>query len=393
MSVTNTVFDAASSSTEMLVDSAMATATRPVDAFWAWFFTAHVLGMRLADLAKFAGFILAGVVLGRLLRIPITRWLTRITPETDRETGERIGRGVEQAVSLLIFAIVLGSGAVDVLHLPGWAWEKARHLPTILMAAASAMLFLQIVEISLVGLRRRWQDGQNQVDESLIGFIRKGVRILVILIAVLVAADNIGFKVTGIVAGLGVGGAAVALAAQGMISNFLGTVEVVADKLYRVGDRIQFETFDGFVEEFGLRSTKVRALTGELIIIPNRKMAEVQIRNHSRKGGVRTILTVGLVYGTSHERIGEAIRLLDEILSTRKDVESHQVTFRHLGAYSLDLEMILWARYKTWPEYNALMHALNSEIKKRFDAVGISFAFPTQTLHIEGGLSPFARPS
>ncbi|MFZ4694864.1 MAG: mechanosensitive ion channel family protein [Verrucomicrobiia bacterium] len=393
MAATNIVLDAASSSTEMLVDSAMATATRPVDAFWAWFFTAHVLGMRLADLAKFAGFILAGVVLGRLLRIPITRWLTRITPETDRETGERIGRGVEQAVSLLIFAIVLGSGAVDVLHLPGWAWEKARHLPTVLMATASTMLFLQIVEISLIGLRRRWQDGQTQVDESLISFIRKGVRILVILVAVLVAADNIGFKVTGIVAGLGVGGAAVALAAQGMISNFLGTVEVVADKLYRVGDRIQFETFDGFVEEFGLRSTKVRALTGELIIIPNRKMAEVQIRNHSRKGGVRTILTVGLVYGTSHERIGEAIRLLDEILSTRKDVESHQVTFRHLGTYSLDLEMILWARYKTWPEYNALMHALNSEIKKRFDAVGISFAFPTQTLHIEGGSSPFARPS
>ncbi len=393
MAATNIVLDAASSSTEMLVDSAMATATRPVDAFWAWFFTAHLLGMRLADLAKFAGFILAGVVLGRLLRIPITRWLTRITPETDRETGERIGRGVEQAVSLLIFAIVLGSGAVDVLHLPGWAWEKARHLPTVLMATASTMLFLQIVEISLIGLRRRWQDGQTQVDESLISFIRKGVRILVILVAVLVAADNIGFKVTGIVAGLGVGGAAVALAAQGMISNFLGTVEVVADKLYRVGDRIQFETFDGFVEEFGLRSTKVRALTGELIIIPNRKMAEVQIRNHSRKGGVRTILTVGLVYGTSHERIGEAIRLLDEILSTRKDVESHQVTFRHLGTYSLDLEMILWARYKTWPEYNALMHALNSEIKKRFDAVGISFAFPTQTLHIEGGSSPFARPS
>jgi MscS family membrane protein len=390
---TNDVLSAASEGAEKLVGTAVATASRPVDAFWEWFFQAHFLGMRLADLAKFAAFIVAGIVLGRLLRIPITRWLEKITPETDHETGARIGRGIERAVSLLIFSIVLASGAIDVLHLPGWAWEKARHLPTVLMAAASTMLFLQIVEILLVGLRRRWQDGRSAVDESLVGFIRKGVRILVILVAALVAADNIGFKVTGIVAGLGVGGAAVALAAQGLIANFLGTIEVVADKLYRVGDRIQFEAFDGFVEDFGLRSTKVRALTGELIIVPNKKMAEVQIRNHSRKGAVRTVLVVGLVYSTSHGRLGEAVRILDEIFAARKDVESRQVSFKNLGAYSLDLEAILWARYKTWPEYNALMHDLNSEIKRRFDAAGLSFAFPTQTLHLEGGAAPSARAS
>lgn len=393
MAATNTVLDAASSSAEKLVDSAVATATRPVDAFWAWFFSASFLGMRLADLAKFAGFILAGVVLGRLLRIPITRWLTRITPETDRETGERIGRGVEKAVSLLIFAIVLGSGAVDVLHLPGWAWEKARHLPTILMALASTMLFLQIVEIFLVGLRRRWQDGRSQVDESLIAFIRKGVRIIVVLVAVLVAADNIGFKVTGIVAGLGIGGAAVALAAQGLIANFLGTIEVVADKMFRVGDRVQFDAFDGFVDEFGLRSTKIRAITGERIIVPNKKMAEVQLRNFSRNGFVRTTVMVGVVYSTTHDRLREAVRILDGIFKDRRDQESYQIVFKSLSACSLDLEVTFWARYTTYLEYNALMDGLNFEIKKRFDATGIAFAFPTQTLHIEGGSSPLPRPS
>src|SRR5205085_1565122 len=125
----------------------------------------------------------------------------------------------------------------------------------------------------------KWQNSQNTVDDSLINFIRKGIRIFVILVAALVTADNIGFKVTGAIAGLGIGGAAIALGAQGLIANILGTIEVVADRLYRVGDRIHFEAFDGFVMDIGLRSTTIRSITGEMIHVPNKRMAEVQVRN------------------------------------------------------------------------------------------------------------------
>ncbi|MCC7519573.1 MAG: mechanosensitive ion channel [Verrucomicrobiae bacterium] len=387
---------AAGEGAERLVDAAAAMAAQPVDDFWEWFFRARVFEARVADLAKFGAFIIAGIVLGRLLRIPVTRWLERFASGTDREPGRKIGRGIERAVSLLIFSIVLGSGAIDVLHLPGWAWEKARHLPTVLMAVASTMLFLQLVEIALVALKSRGMEGRSQADESLVGFIRKGVRFIVILVAALVIADNLGFKVTGIVAGLGVGGAALALAAQNLIANFLGTLEIVADRLYGVGDRIEIEKFDGFVEQFGLRSTKIRAITGERIIVPNKKMADTQMRNHSRNGNVRTVLSFRLAYGTPHERLGEAIRLLDEILAARNDVDSRLVTFKTLGVYSLEIEVILWARYKTWPEYNTLLNGINGEIKKRFDAAGIAFALPAQTLRVERERPPAegsVRPS
>ncbi len=355
----------------------------PLDAFLVWFFEAHLLGVALEDLAKFALFLAAGVLLGRVLRYPVVHWLKRMTPNADHSSNERVGRSIERAVFLLIFSIVLDSGAVDVLHLPGWAWNKARHLPTLLMTFASAALFLQIVEISLIGLRRRWQGGGNQVDESLIAFMRKGIRLVVILVAALVAADTIGFKVTGIVAGLGIGGAALALASQGLIANFLGTIEIVADRLFRVGDRIHFDAFDGFVEEMGLRSTKIRSLTGERIIVPNKKMAEVQIQNFSRNGLVRTTLTVGIVYHTPHERITEAVRILDSIFEGRSTIDSRQVVLKALAASALELEMIFWARYKTAVEYQGLIHDLNLEIKKRFDAAGLAFAFPTQTIQIE----------
>ncbi len=370
---------------ERLVNSAVATAQAPVDAFWNWFFQADFLGVTLVNLTKFAGFLLAGFVLGRVLRYPITRWLQGVTPKTDHATSHRVGRAVERAVFLLIFSIVLKSGAVDILHLPGWAWEKAHVAVTILMAFAATLLFLQFVEVALFGLRKRWQDSQSQVDEHLINFLRKGIRIFVILIAVLVTADNIGFRVSGAIAGLGVGGAALALAAQGLIANILGTIEIVADRLFRVGDRIHFDAFDGFVEEMGLRSTKIRALTGERIIIPNKKMAEAQVSNHSRNGFVRTTVNVGIVYDSSHDRILEAVRVLESIFKERSDVDFHQIVFKNLGACSLEIEVIFWARYRLFTEYNALIHAINLEIKRRFDAAGLAFAFPTRTIHWAGG--------
>ncbi len=358
------------------------TPTTTLEMFLGWYLDARFMGIALPDLTKFIGFILTGLVLGRILRYPIARWINKVTTAGDGKMGEKIILAIEGSVFLLVFDIVLKPGAVDVLLFPGWTREKPRDAVTILMAAAATMLFLQIVELALLGLRKRWYDTQSQVDESLLNFLRKGIRLFVILIAVLVTADNIGFKVTGAIAGLGIGGAAIALGAQGVIANLLGTVEVVADRLYRVGDRIHFDQFDGFVTEVGLRSTKIRALTGEQILVPNKKMAEVQIRNFSRNGLVRTTVTVGLIYSTTHERILEAMQILEEIFKGHKDVESHQIYLKNLGTYSLDVEVIFWARYHTSSEYNALIGQIHLEIKQLFDAKHIEFAFPTQTLHL-----------
>lgn len=353
-----------------------------MDAYLDWFLNAKWHGVPLQNLAKFFAFVLAGFILGRALRIPVARWLMRITPEAEHAAGDKIARGIEQSVSLLIFTIVLKTGAIDVLHLPGWIWEKCQDAVTVLMAGASTLLFFRTVDVALLGLRRRWQSASGQVDDHLINFMRKGIRIFVLLIAILVTAEHIGVKVTGAVAGLGIGGAAIALASQGLIANLLGTVEIVADRLFRVGDRIHFDAFDGFVTDIGLRSTRIRALTGETIIIPNRRMAECQIRNFSRNGLVRTTMTVGVVYSTGHDRVQQAMRILDEIFKARKDVDSHQIYLKNLGTYSIEVEVICWARYTLSTEYNDLIGQVHLEVKRRFDAEKIEFAFPTQTLHV-----------
>lgn len=345
--------------------------------FWEWYYQR---GDWLHNFIKFIAFLAAGFILGRILRIPISRWIEKATPETDHTTSVQVGRGIERSVFLLVFTLVLKAGAIDVLHLPGWMWEKLGYGLTILLAIASTMLCLQIMEIILLGVRQRWQQAQGGVDDHLINFLRKGIRIFIILLAVIITLQNLKVEVTGAIAGLGIGGAALALGAQGLIANLLGTIEIVADRLYRVGDRIHFENFDGFVTDVGLRSTKIRALTGEQITTPNKKMAEVQIRNFSRNGFVRTSVTVGITYSTTHNQIHRAMEILEQILKMRADVQSHQIFLKNLAAYSLDLEVIFWARYALSSEYNELMGQVQMEIKRQFDEAKIEFAFPTQTL-------------
>ena len=353
-----------------------------MDSLHYWFFNTRFLGIDVTNWAKFLGFILAGLILGKLLRFSLTFWINRITPKDDNITSTRIAGKVQRITFFLVFALVLNMGAIDVLHLPGWLWLRVKHLPVVLLEVAATLLSMQFVDIALLSLRKRWEDVRGNVDEILINFIGKGMKIFIVVIAVLITAQKMDIPVTGAIAGLGVGGAAFALAAQGLIANLLGTVEIVADKLYHVGDRIQFDQFDGFVVEVGLRSTKIRALSGEQIIVPNRKMAEVQIRNFSREGAVRTVASVSIVYSNTHDHIRKAMQILDEIFKARKDVSSYQIYFKNLGAYSLDLEIIFWANYATSSEYNQIMGEVNMEIKRRFDAEGIEFAFPTQTLQI-----------
>ncbi len=353
-----------------------------LDSYLAWLDQATFLGAPLGNILKFAAFVSAGFILGRLIRIPVARWLEKATPESDHHTSVRVSAALERSLFLLIFALVLKTGAIDVLHLPGWAWEKSQYAITVLIAIASTILFLQMVELGLFGLRKKWQMTRSEVDDHLINFLRKGIRIFIIIVAALVTADNIGFKVTGAIAGLGIGGIAVGLAAQGLIANILGTVEVVADRLYRVGDRIHFDSFDGFVTDVGLRSTEIRSISGETIHVPNKKMAEVQIRNYSRNGLVRTSTPVGVTYSTTHDQVGHAMRILEEVMRGQQNIRDHQIFLKQLGAYSLDLEIVFWAAYKTSSEFNDLMGRLHMEIKRRFDEARLEFAFPTQTLHV-----------
>src|SRR4051812_46774050 len=126
-----------------------------MDTFFNWFDYSSILGVAVSDLTKFGGFLIAGAILGRLLRIPLARWVEKLTPESDHTTSVQLSRGIERSSFLLIFSLVLKTGAIDVLRLPGWLWEKSQYAITVLLAISSTILFLQVIEVVLLGLQVR----------------------------------------------------------------------------------------------------------------------------------------------------------------------------------------------------------------------------------------------
>jgi len=213
---------------------------------------------------------------------------------------------------------------------------------------------------------------------SAINIIRIIVTFAVFAIALVVVLDNIGVNVTGLIAGLGVGGIAIGLAAQGIFADLFAALAIILDRPFRVGDVISFDQTTGTVEEIGLKSTRVRPPTGEEHIIANKQLLEKEIRNITRRAHRRNKFVLGIVYQTPPDVIARIPAIL------REEVEACGQTFAQAGFVnfspsSLDCELEYDTPSADWAPFYQARHDVGLAILRRFAAEGIDFAYPTQT--------------
>jgi len=278
----------------------------------------------------------------------------------------------------------------------------------VLIATVTIIIRLGTVAAELILKARRLKKSWR-IDQH---FVRLGVRLLSITAAVVIAIEGlqqIGFSIATVVAGASVTGLAVALAAQDTLKNIFGGFMLSLDKPFVPGQRVIMKGHDGEIEEIGLRSVKIRTLTGHQVTIPNEDAARIDIENIGRRPYIRRLFNVTITYDTPPEKIGRAIEILCEILAVPETTQaesaespdgqqgkSHpnepinqpefppRVYFNELNADSLNIIVIYW--YHPAEYWNYLEHAnwVNMQIMERFNLEGIDFAFPTQTLHLAG---------
>jgi len=159
-------------------------------------------------------------------------------------------------------------------------------------------------------------------------------------------------------------------------------VAIFADKPFRVGDRIQLDSIDGTVEAIGLRSTRVRNQDGFLVSIPNKNMANANIVNVSKRPNIKTVMNVGLTYDTSSLQIERAMQIIDEIYRPHPKTADLLISFNKFEASSLNILVVHWWNSTDFKEYLLGFQKLNLELKRRFDAESLSFAFPSQTVYL-----------
>jgi len=221
----------------------------------------------------------------------------------------------------------------------------------------------------------------NSFDDQLVPIVQKGAKYAIWCLGIVLALDNLNFDIGAMIAGLGIGGLALALAAQDAVKNIFGGIMIFVDKPFKLGDRIQIHGYDGIVEMVGLRSTRIRTLEGRLVTMPNSKFNDNEVTNIASEPTRRVLLNLGLTYDTPPEKMELAITILKEITVAHQENIEEKVllSFNNFGDFSLGILCIYYIKKDA--DILQTQTNINMDILKRFNENGLEFAFPTQTIY------------
>ncbi len=263
--------------------------------------------------------------------------------------------------------------------------ENVVHQASSLIAAAAVILIAyRAIDILVDVLARRATETETKLDDSLVPLLRTSMRLFVIVVGILFVLQNLDINVASLFAGLGLGGLAIALAAQDTVRNVLGGVTIFADKPFEVGDWVVVDGIEGTVETVGFRSTRVRTFYNSLVSVPNGNLMDAGIDNMGKRRWRRYKTTLGVGYHTTPDQMQafvEGIRALIQAgPGMRQDY--YIVEFHGFGATSLDVLVYCFIDAADWNEELRTRHVFNLDIMRLAESLQVDFAFPTQTLHI-----------
>ncbi len=215
------------------------------------------------------------------------------------------------------------------------------------------------------------------------------IRVALWAFVFLLILDYFGKDITALVAGLGIGGIAIALAVQNILGDLFASLSIVLDRPFVVGDFVAVNDFLGTVEHVGLKTTRIRSISGEQIIFSNGDLLQSRIRNYKRMFERRIVFTLGVTYQTPHEKIAAIPAMLREIVERQDQVRFDRAHFKGFGDFALNFEVVYYVLTPEYLVYMDIQQAINLAVHERFSSEGIDFAFPTQSLFVEsipGGL-------
>jgi MscS family membrane protein len=359
-------------------------------------------GMRLGNVE---GWQWIGLLLLAGLAILVSRtltglayWIVRsLTRNTDPGFRERVLDSIRPPARLISALGVVVVGAL-VLRLP----IPAGHMLTKVIIGLVITLFtwaaMRLVDLAVVRTIDRLRSQGRRSGVSTLVLMRRIIKGVIMVIGALVLLQNIGFNVTGILAGFGIVGAAIALAAQKTIENLFGGLVLTADEPVRIGDMCRFGDKQGVIEDIGLRSTRVRTLDRTVVSVPNAEMSSIQIENFNVRDRVRLLTTLDLRYETTNEQMKLLLSAIRELLKTDPRVvpDDVRVRFVGFGPYSLRIEVVAYVKTVDWAEFLEIQEDLFLRIMTIVNDSGAGFAFPSQTMYVardtmnEAGVAPAA---
>ncbi|MBL1281550.1 MAG: mechanosensitive ion channel family protein [Fluviicola sp.] len=345
------------------------------------FLSKKFYGNTIQDWAISFGIIIGAIIIAKIVYWVIGKFVKKITKKTKTSLDDILVDQLEEP-------IVYGLGLI------GFYWGIHRlefgesmdsffsHLFIVLLVLNITWLFARVID-SLIQeyVVPMVEKSDSDLDDQLLPIIRKAIKSGIWILGIVVGLNNAGFDVAALIAGLGIGGLAMAFAAQDTIKNIFGGIMVFLDKPFKMKDRIKVNGWDGEVEEIGVRSTRLRTLEGRLVTIPNGQFSDNAVENVTMEPNRKVKISLGLTYETSPDKMELAMKILKEIAETNESVENKNIliSFNSWGDFSMGILYIYFIKKEA--DIFTTQSEMNMEILKRFNEEGLEFAYPTSVVY------------
>ncbi len=229
-------------------------------------------------------------------------------------------------------------------------------------------------------LSKYFEEKRGGKDSRRLKLLSSFLNFLIWIIGLLFLLDNLGFQISAVVAGLGIGGIAVALAAQAILGDLFSYFVIIFDRPVEIGDFITFDTKAGTIEKIGIKTTRVRSLSGEQLIVANSKLTSSILHNYKRMESRRIVFNLGVTYQTKAEKLKIIPSTIKSIIEQYEIAKFDRANFKNYGDFSLIFEIVYFILSSDYLQYMDTQEKINLEIYEQFEKLGIEFAYPTQTL-------------
>lgn len=338
-------------------------------------------------IGHFAGFGVA--IFGTLLLARVTQWffdvqLKKLTAHSETVVDDVIAATLARPAQLVVMLLGVEL-SLQVLVLPEWVDQFVTNTTTVVVAMLAAFTASRVVDALYQTLVLPWvEKSDTRLDDQIVPIVMRACKVTIWVMAALITFSNLGYDIVSLLTGLGIGGLAVAMAAQDTLANVFGSVTIFADRPFHIGDLVEISGNKGVVEEVGLRTSRIRTIEGALITVPNREMAAHAVTNFSTSGRWRYAGSVGLVYDTPASELRRAVEALAQIVNAHPHVEDGGARFMEFGDSALGIGFAYFVTEPTAGRYLDAIADINLAIKERFDAEGWDMAFPSQTVYVAG---------
>ena len=326
-------------------------------------------------------FVAMMVVVRAAIGIGLRRVKT-IAAKTETDVDDLVTELLEKTKFLFVALVALYAGARS-LTLPPEVDDLMSTILVLGFLIQGAFWANGMVNYILESWARQKFEADPTISTALgsVGFL---IRFAVWATFVMLALDNLGINIGPLVASLGIGGVALALALQGILGDLFASLTIIFDKPFAVGDYIQVGDLAGTVQHVGLKSTRIRASSGEQLVFSNADLLGSRIRNFQNRQERRCAFTLGVTYDTSSEKLERIPDLIREIIESRENTRFDRSFFMTFGDSALNIETVYYMLVPDFQTYGETHHAINLEIFRKFAEEGIEFAYPTQTVYLEG---------